>query len=93
MNDKIRAEFEIDAESYGYDLKPAACPCCTYYDDDTENRWMGFQACAESKQDEIERLEARVLELEEVLQYVDDFYCFTNDSRVNAALKEVKPNE
>jgi hypothetical protein len=47
--EQLRAQFEEDAAPYGYDLSPAACGCCTYQAEGTNDRWMGFNACAEIK--------------------------------------------
>ena len=55
-----REEFEADAAPYDYDFTRAECGCCTYIDPATEDRWLGWQACAELKDKRIKEFERQL---------------------------------
>jgi len=67
MNDKIKAEFEkhlLNIAPFTLTKRPDG----EYENDILETRWQDWRACAESKQADIKRLEARVRELEDKLR-------------------------
>lgn len=89
--EKMREEFESDAAPYGYVLTKASCPCCTYADDATENRWKGWQASrAQSyaeiaKRDDIIAMQAEALKnliahAMECEKELDEFHGMGSDS-------------
>ena len=51
-----REAFEKDAEPYGYDLTKAKCGCCTYCADETEHRFLGWQARGEYESERVLKL-------------------------------------
>lgn len=62
MNDQMRKEFEYDAERYGFDITRSGWatsePWSEYVNLETGHRWAGWRATCESKQKEIDDLDA-----------------------------------